>query len=68
MFANTSKETIHYQWIKINNYSELEGTGGRMYNIPPGRHIVVKAYYSHWFRICKEGECDDSFVLNVLHF
>ena len=68
MFANTSKETIHYQWIKINNYSELEGTGGRMYNIPPGRHIVVKAYYSHWFRICKEGECDRFFRIERSSF
>lgn len=68
LFANTSKETIHYQWIKINNYSELEGTRGRMYNIPAGCNIVVKAYYSHWFRICKEGECDRFFRIERSSF
>lgn len=68
LFANTSRETIYYQWIKINNYSELEGTRGRMYNIPPGRSIFIKAYYSHWFRICKEGECDRFFRIERSSF
>jgi len=67
MFANTSKETIHYQWINIKN-TDLEGRMGNMFNIPPGGIIVVKAYYGHWFRICKEGECDRFFRIERSSF
>ena len=67
LFVNTSKETIHYQWIKINN-TELEGKMGNMYSILPGRNIVVKAYYGHWFRIGKEGDCDRFFRIDRSSF
>ena len=67
LFVNTSKETIHYQWIKVNN-TDLEGSMGSMFNILPGGIIVVKIYYGHWFRICKEGECDRFFRIERSSF
>ena len=67
LFVNTSKEIIHYQWIKVNN-TDLEGRMGSMFNILPGRNIVVKAYYGHWFRICKEGDCDRFFRIETSSF
>ena len=67
LFVNTSKETIHYQWIKVNN-TVLEGRMGGMFNILPGGIMVVKAYYGHWFRICKEGDCDRFFRIETSSF
>jgi len=65
--ANTSKKTIHYQWIKVNN-TDLEGRKGKMHSILPGRNIVMKAYYGHWFRIYKEGECERFFRIETSSF
>lgn len=67
LFVNTSKEIIHYQWIKVNN-TDLEGRMGSMFNILPGGIMVVKVYYGHWFRICKEGECDRFFRIERSSF
>ena len=42
-FANTSEETIKYQWLNIDQ-NTLEGKIGREYSIKPGEIIMVKVY------------------------
>ena len=59
-FANTSKETINYQWMNINPRT-LEGKVGREYSIKSGEIIMIKVYFGHWFRFKKESDTDDNF-------
>lgn len=57
-FANTGKEIIHYQWLKIQPHT-LEGKVGREYSIKPGEVLSIKVYFGHWFRfmsVSDEGE------------
>ena len=61
-FANTSNQPIWYQWIKINNTEELEGTKGNAYIVLPGNRISVKVFTGHWFRIYKRGNEQDTFI------
>ena len=59
-FANTGKEIIHYQWLKIQPHT-LEGTIGKGYTIRPGESIRVKVYLGHWFRFMKESDTEQNF-------
>ena len=59
-FANTSEETIKYQWLNIDQ-NTLEGKIGREYSIKPGEIIMVKVYFGHWFEFKKESDTDDNF-------
>lgn len=59
-FANTSNETINYQWLNIDQ-NTLEGKIGREYTLGSGEFIIVKVYFGHWFRFKKESETEDNF-------
>ena len=59
-FANTSKNIIHYQWMKIQPHT-LEGTVGTEFSIKPGEFIPVKSYFGHWFRFMVEAAEKEQF-------
>ena len=59
-FANTSNEIINYQWLNIDPIT-LEGKVGRKHYINPGKIIMIKSYYGHWFRFKKESETGENF-------
>jgi hypothetical protein len=60
--ANTSKEIIHYKWLKIRpNTLECDGFGTE-YSIKPGESVSVRAYIGHWFSFVHESdECEQFF-------
>ena len=60
--ANTSKEIIHYKWLKIRpNTLECDGFGTE-YSIKPGESVSVRAYIGHWFSFAHESdECEQFF-------
>lgn len=60
IFANTSKEVIHYQWLNIHHHT-LEGKVGREYSIKPGEFVSIKAYFGHWFRFMAVSDEEEQF-------
>lgn len=62
-FANTSNETIKYQWLNIDQ-NTLEGKIGKMgreYSIKSGEIITIKLYFGHWFVFKKESDTEENF-------
>ncbi len=59
-FANTSNETINYQWVNIDPLT-LEGKLGTEFSIKPGGIIAIRAYFGHWFRFKKESDTEENF-------
>ena len=59
-FANTGKEIIHYQWLKIQPHT-LEGKVGREYSIKPGEVLSIKVYFGHWFRFMSVSDEEEQF-------
>lgn len=59
-FANTSTETIKYQWLNIDQ-NTLEGKMGREYSIKSGEIITIKVYFGHWFVFKKESDTEENF-------
>ena len=60
-FANTSNETINYEWLNIDQ-NTLEGKMSREYSIKPGEIIMIKVYFGHWFRFKKESDTEENFL------
>lgn len=59
-FANTGKELIHYQWLKIQPHT-LEGTVGTEFSIKPGEVMSIKVYFGHWFRFMSVSDKQQQF-------
>ena len=59
-FANTGKNIIHYQWMKIQPHT-LEGTIGTGFSIKPGEVISIKVYFGHWFRFMSESDEEEQY-------
>ena len=66
-FANTGKEVINYQWLKIQPHT-LEGTVADLvklraaeFSLKPGEVISIKVYFGHWFKFMSVSDKQEQF-------